>query len=136
PEAEGTVDAAEGASGASEAPEQDAGEPASGTTLQEAKGRWLALKRMSMKELVNRALDLGIHEPRVLRKQALMFAILERESGGADAGIYAEGVLEVMDEGYGFLRSSDHSYVAGPDDVYVSSTQIKRFGLGTGDTIT
>ncbi len=108
----------------------------SGTTLQEAKGRWLTLKRMSMKELVNRALDLGIHEPRVLRKQALMFAILERESGGADAGIYAEGVLEVMDEGYGFLRASDHSYVAGPDDVYVSSTQIKRFGLNTGDTIT
>jgi transcription termination factor Rho len=111
-------------------------ETAPGTSFQEAKNRWLTLKRMSMKELVNHALGLGIHEPRILRKQALMFAILERESGGADAGIYAEGVLEVMDEGYGFLRAPDHSYVAGPDDVYVSSTQIKRFGLNTGDTIT
>jgi transcription termination factor Rho len=111
-------------------------ETASGTSMQEAKGRWLALKRMGMKELVNRALELGITEPRVLRKQALMFAILEREHGGAEASIYAEGVLEVMDEGYGFLRSPEHSYVAGPDDVYVSSTQIKRFGLNTGDTIT
>jgi hypothetical protein len=69
-------------------------ETASGTSMQEAKGRWLALKRMGMKELVNRALELGITEPRVLRKQALMFAILEREHGGAEASIYAEGVLE------------------------------------------
>jgi transcription termination factor Rho len=85
-------------------------------------------------ERLKLSLEMGIVEPRVLRKQALMFAILEKEQGGGD--IYAEGVLEVMDEGYGFLRSPDHSYVAGPDDVYVSSTQIKRFGLHTGDTLT
>ena len=103
-------------------------------TLQEAKGRYLELKKLGMKELINMGLDLNLNDPRSLRKQALVFAILERESGGT-ASIYAEGVLEVMDEGYGFLRSSDHSYVAGPDDVYVSSTQIKRFGLQTGDTI-
>jgi transcription termination factor Rho len=114
--------------------ENESQEQSSGTTLQDAKGRWLELKRMGMKELVGRALELNIAEPRILRKQALMFAILEKEQGGGD--IYAEGVLEVMDEGYGFLRSPDHSYVAGPDDVYVSSTQIKRFGLHTGDTLT
>jgi transcription termination factor Rho len=117
--------------------EESEGQEASvGKTLQEAKARWLALKRMGMKELVNLALQLGIAEPRIMRKQALMFAILEKENGGAEANIYAEGVLEVMDEGYGFLRSADHSYVAGPDDVYVSATQIKRFGLNTGDTLT
>ena len=103
-------------------------------TLAEAKNRWQELKKLGMKELINMGLDLNLNDPRSLRKQALVFAILERESGGT-ASIYAEGVLEVMDEGYGFLRSPDHSYVAGPDDVYVSSTQIKRFGLQTGDTI-
>ena len=103
-------------------------------TLQEAKNRWTELKKLGMRELINMGLDLGIADPRSLRKQALVFSILERETGGT-AAIYAEGVLEVMDEGYGFLRSPDHSYVAGPDDVYVSSTQIKRFGLQTGDTI-
>ena len=110
-------------------------ESSNGQTLQEAKNRWSELKRLGMKELINLGLNLQISDPRSLRKQALVFAILEKETGG-NAAIYAEGVLEVMDEGYGFLRSPDHSYVAGPDDVYVSSTQIKRFGLQTGDTIT
>ena len=105
-----------------------------GRTLTEAKNRWSELKKLGMKELINMGLEAGIQDPRSLRKQALVFSILERESGGT-ASIYAEGVLEVMDEGYGFLRSPEHSYVAGPDDVYVSSTQIKRFGLQTGDTI-
>jgi len=106
-----------------------------GKTLQEAKNRWNELKRMGMRELIHLGLQIGIPEPRLLRKQALIFSILEKETGD-DSNIYAEGVLEVMDEGYGFLRSPDHSYVAGPDDVYVSATQIKRFGLITGDTIT
>ncbi len=105
-----------------------------GKTFLEAKNRWTELKRMSMKDLINLGLELGLSEPRVLRKQALIFSILEKETGDS-SNIYAEGVLEVMDEGYGFLRSPDHSYVAGPDDVYVSATQIKRFGLITGDTI-
>ena len=116
---------------------QDGGdnqESSNARTLQEAKNRWTELKKLGMKELINMGLDLNIADPRSLRKQALVFSILERESGGT-ASIYAEGVLEVMDEGYGFLRSPEHSYVAGPDDVYVSSTQIKRFGLQTGDTI-
>jgi transcription termination factor Rho len=131
-------EAAAASAHAEAAEESESQEPGGGKTLQEAKSRWMTLKRMGMKELVNLALAQGIAEPRMLRKQALMFSILERETGGSDAGanIYAEGVLEVMDEGYGFLRSPDHSYVAGPDDVYVSATQIKRFGLNTGDTLT
>jgi transcription termination factor Rho len=119
---------------AEEVVEEPIDEAASGKSLQEAKNRWIELKRMGMKELINRGLELGLPEPRLLRKQALVFSILEKETGD-EANIYAEGVLEVMDEGYGFLRSPDHSYVAGPDDVYVSATQIKRFGLITGDTI-
>ncbi len=114
--------------------EEEIAEP-SGKTLLEAKNRWTELKRMGMKELINKGLELGLPEPRLLRKQALVFSILEKETGEG-GNIYAEGVLEVMDEGYGFLRSPDHSYVAGPDDVYVSATQIKRFGLMTGDTVT
>ncbi len=110
-------------------------EEPSGKTLQEAKNRWNELKRMGMRELIHLGLEIGIPEPRLLRKQALIFSILEKETGDS-SNIYAEGVLEVMDEGYGFLRSPEHSYVAGPDDVYVSATQIKRFGLNTGDTIT
>ncbi len=105
-----------------------------GWTLADAKTRWNDLKKLGMKELINKGLELQIQDPRSLRKQALIFAVLEKETGG-NAHIYAEGVLEVMDEGYGFLRSPDHSYVAGPDDVYVSTTQIKRFGLNTGDVI-
>ena len=133
-----SVTTASGAQGADESDSPESQDAGGGKTLQEAKSRWMTLKRMGMKELVNLALSQGITEPRMLRKQALMFSILERETGGSDAtaNIYAEGVLEVMDEGYGFLRSPDHSYVAGPDDVYVSATQIKRFGLNTGDTLT
>ena len=118
--------------------EFEEGDAPSGTTLQTAKNHWNELKRLGMRDLINRGLEAGILDPRVLRKQALIFAILEKETGGStgSANIYAEGVLEVLDDGYGFLRSPDHSYVAGPDDVYVSSTQIKRFCLSTGDTVT
>jgi len=103
-------------------------------SLGEAQKRWATLKKMSMKDLVQRASELRIDDPRSLRKQALIFAILQKE-GGDGSTIYAEGVLEVLDEGYGFLRSLDHCYVAGPDDVYISESQIKRFDLKTGDTI-
>ncbi len=109
-------------------------EASAARSLQQAQTRWNELKKTGMKELIQYSLEMGIDDSRNMRKQALVFSILEKESGG-QAAIYAEGVLEVMDEGYGFLRSPDHSYVAGPDDVYVSSTQIKRFNLHTGDTI-
>jgi len=103
-------------------------------SLAEAQKQWGNLKRMNMKDLVTKASELRIHDPRALRKQALIFAILQKE-GGDNTTIYAEGVLEVLDEGYGFLRSLEHCYVAGPDDVYISESQIKRFDLKTGDTI-
>lgn len=100
----------------------------------EAQANWAELKKKSMKDLVQLASDLNVIDPRSLRKQALIFNILQKQ-GGENSVIYAEGVLEVLDEGYGFLRSLEHSYVAGPDDVYISESQIKRFELKTGDTI-
>ena len=103
-------------------------------SILEAQKRWSALKKFTMRDLVQRASELGVSDPRSLRKQALIFAILQKE-GGDNSNIFAEGVLEVLDEGYGFLRSLEHSYVAGPDDVYISESQIKRFDLKTGDTI-
>ncbi len=102
--------------------------------IAKAQKRWTELKELGMKELINMASELRIGDPRNLRRQALVYAILLKE-GGNDSTIYAEGVLEVLNEGYGFLRSVEHCYVAGPDDVYISESQIKRFDLKTGDTI-
>ena len=70
-----------------------------------------------------------------MRKQALIYKILEITTG-EEVPIYAEGVLEIMKEGYGFLRSADHNYIAGPDDIYISPQQVKRFDLRNGDNIT
>ena len=77
--------------------------------------------------------DLQITNISGLRKQDLIFRI-EQNLLGSDVVLHAEGVLEIVDEGYGFLRSQDWSYLEGPDDVYVSPSQIKRFDLRTGDT--
>jgi transcription termination factor Rho len=103
--------------------------------VERIKLRWKELQRMSMSELLAYATEIGVKDARSLRKQALIFATLQIEEG-EDAPIYTEGVLELMDEGYGFIRSLDHCYVAGPDDIYVSDSQVKRFELKTGDTIT
>ena len=92
------------------------------------------LKRKTVAELQTVAEDLHIDNVSGLRKQDLIFRI-ERHLLGAAVELHAEGVLEILDEGYGFLRSQDWSYLAGPDDVYVSPSQIKRFDLRTGDTI-
>jgi len=93
------------------------------------------LKRKTVPELQAVAEDLHIENVSGLRKQDLIFRI-ERSLLGAAVELHANGVLEILDEGYGFLRSPDWSYLAGPDDVYVSPSQIKRFDLRTGDTIT
>ena len=93
------------------------------------------LKRKTVSELQTVAEDLRIDNVAGLRKQDLIFRI-ERHLLGTAVELHAEGVLEILDEGYGFLRSQDWSYLAGPDDVYVSPSQIKRFDLRTGDTIT
>ena len=68
------------------------------------------------------------------RKQDIIFSIL-KEHAKAGENIYGDGVLEILQDGFGFLRSSDGSYLAGPDDIYVSPSQIRRFNLRTGDTV-
>ena len=94
------------------------------------------LKRKPAHELLSMAEGLGIQEGVArARKQDIVFLILKAHarSGG---GIYGEGVLEILQDGFGFLRGPDESYLAGPDDIYVSPSQIRRFNLRTGDYIT
>jgi transcription termination factor Rho len=92
------------------------------------------LKRRSPAELLEYAEELGIENASTLRKPDLVFATLKRlaESG---VPIQGEGVLEILQDGFGFLRTPDVNYLAGPDDIYVSPSQIRRFGLRTGDIV-
>ncbi len=92
------------------------------------------LKTKTMSELLNIADELDIPGRSNLKKQELIFKILEAKTEKTGL-IFAEGVLDILQEGYGFLRSPDYNYLAGPDDIYVSPSQIKRFDLRTGDTI-
>jgi transcription termination factor Rho len=92
------------------------------------------MKTKTMSDLVTVANELEIAGTSGLRKQELIFKILEAQTEKSGL-IFAEGVLEILPEGYGFLRSPDYSYLPGPDDIYVSPSQIKRFDLLTGDTI-
>ncbi len=93
------------------------------------------LKRQSTQELVNLSNSLGLNGMARFRKQDVIFEILKvKAQRGGD--IYGEGVLETMQEGFGFLRSADSSYLAGPDDIYISPSQIRRFNLHTGDNVT
>jgi transcription termination factor Rho len=92
------------------------------------------LKAMSMSELNDLAAGQNIGEHRSLRRQELIFQILQAQA--AQSGqMFAEGVLEIMPDGFGFLRSPLNSYLSGPDDIYVSPSQIKRFYLKTGDNV-
>jgi len=92
------------------------------------------LKEKRPTELVEFAEALEIENASSLRKQALMFAIL-KSLAERDVEIHGGGVLEVLQDGFGFLRSPESNYLAGPDDIYVSPTQIRKFGLRTGDTV-
>ncbi|MBU1702617.1 MAG: transcription termination factor Rho [Candidatus Eisenbacteria bacterium] len=92
------------------------------------------MKRKTISDLVKVANELGIQGTSGLRKQELMFKILEAQTE-KNGNIFAEGVLEILPEGYGFLRSPDYNYLPSPDDIYVSPSQIKRFDLRTGDTV-
>jgi len=93
------------------------------------------LKRTSMERLTELGESLSVEENAAgMRKQDLIFAILKANAENRGK-IYAEGVLETLPDGFGFLRSPDESYLAGPDDIYVSPSQIRRFGLRTGDSI-
>jgi transcription termination factor Rho len=92
------------------------------------------LKAKSPVELLDFAEELEVENASTLRKQELMFAIL-KQLAGRDTDIIGEGVVEVLQDGFGFLRSPDANYLAGPDDIYVSPSQIRRFSLRTGDTV-
>ncbi len=92
------------------------------------------LARMRAEEVARLAREMGMTGVSGLRKQDLIFQIL-REQAERKGLVFAEGVLEVLPEGYGFLRSSEYNYLPGPDDIYVSPSQINRFALLTGDTI-
>ena len=92
------------------------------------------LKSLPIKALVDTALELGIENASRLRKQELMFAILKRHAKAGEA-VFGDGTLEVLPDGFGFLRSPETSYLASTDDIYISPAQIRRFNLHTGDTI-
>src|ERR1700722_5568883 len=92
------------------------------------------LKRKTPAELLAFAEELQIENASSLRKQELMFAILKQLAEN-DVPISGDGVLEVLSDGFGFLRSPEANYLAGPDDIYVSPNQVRRFGLRTGDTV-
>jgi transcription termination factor Rho len=92
------------------------------------------LKSKSMLELNDLAATYNVGEHRILRRQELIFKILQAEAA-QNGQMFAEGVLEIMPDGFGFLRSPLNSYLSGPDDIYVSPSQIKRFYLKTGDTV-
>lgn len=92
------------------------------------------LKRQPVTSLVELAKELGLENLARSRKQEVIAAILRRQTKNGEE-ITAEGTLEIMNEGYGFIRSPDSSYLAGPDDVYVSPSQIRRLGLRTGDSL-
>jgi transcription termination factor Rho len=92
------------------------------------------LKKKTVVELNHLAKDLKIEDIAGLRKQDLIFKIIDTQTK-QDAGVYGEGVLEILPDGFGFLRAPSFSYLPGPDDMYVSPSQIRKFDLRTGDTI-
>ncbi|MFZ3088789.1 MAG: transcription termination factor Rho [Methylotenera sp.] len=92
------------------------------------------LKHLPVTELVEMAIANEIDNASRMRKQDLIFAILKNKAKKGDS-IFGDGTLEVLQDGFGFLRSPDTSYLAGPDDIYVSPSQIRRFNLHTGDSI-
>ena len=92
------------------------------------------LKQLKIGELAAMAREMGIENSAGLRKQELIFALLNEQTKKNEP-IFGEGVLEILPDGFGFLRAPDYNYLPGPDDIYVSPSQIRRFGLRTGDTI-
>ena len=92
------------------------------------------LKSKTPQDLLAFAEDLEIENASVLRKQDMMFAILKQLADN-DLPIYGTGVLETLPDGFGFLRSPESNYLPGPDDIYISPSQVRRFGLRTGDTV-
>lgn len=92
------------------------------------------LKNKAPAELVEIAQSMKLENLARAKKQDIIFAILKSHAKSGE-DIFGDGVLEILQDGFGFLRSAEGSYLAGPDDIYVSPSQIRRFGLRTGDTI-
>ncbi|NMB98856.1 MAG: transcription termination factor Rho, partial [Thermoanaerobaculaceae bacterium] len=92
------------------------------------------LHELTPQQLIKLAKEFKIEGITNLKRQDIIFQILKSQAE-ANGFIFAEGVLEILPDGFGFLRAPDYNYLAGPDDIYVSPSQIKRFGLRTGDTV-
>lgn len=92
------------------------------------------LKALHVSELLQQAEALEIENTGRMRKQELMFAIIKKRAKAGET-VYADGVLEILPDGFGFLRSPDSSYTASTDDIYISPSQVRRFNLHTGDLI-
>ena len=92
------------------------------------------LKKKTPAELISQAEKLSIENPSTLRKQEILFAILKKLAQKNEQ-ITGGGVLEVLQDGFGFLRAIESNYLPGPDDIYVSPNQIRKFGLRTGDSV-
>ena len=92
------------------------------------------LKQKSVPELLDIAKEMGIEHVSRSRKQDIIFAVLKKHAKSGE-DIYGDGILEILQDGFGFLRSATSSYLAGPDDIYVSPSQIRRFNLRKGDTV-
>jgi transcription termination factor Rho len=111
--------------------------PAEGAPRQQGKGNTLNindLKDMSIQKLTQVAKDLNVAGATGMRKQDLIFQILKAQTEQSGF-MFSEGVLEVLPDGFGFLRAPDYNYLPGPDDIYVSPSQIRKFDLQTGDTV-
>jgi len=92
------------------------------------------LKEMKMGELSKTAQDLGVQGVSALKKQDLIFKVLQAQAE-KEGLMFGSGVLEILPEGFGFLRSANYNYLPCPDDIYISPSQIRRFDLKTGDTV-
>ena len=92
------------------------------------------LKAMTAKDLLSMAEELEIENASTMRKGEIMFQVL-REMAAEDCVIGGDGVLEVLQDGFGFLRSPEANYLSGPDDIYVSPDMIRQYSLRTGDTV-
>src|SRR5437773_7622548 len=117
------------------APPEDVPQEGTITALKEGEILDIAkLKEMNISTLTQVAKDLGVVGATGMRKQELIFEILKARAEKSGL-IFSEGVLECLPDGFGFLRAPDYNYLPGPDDIYVSPSQIRKFDLHTGDTV-